>query len=121
MTLVPFPNAVVFADHGRRRLFITARAQMYEQDDAGLIWCDGEPICETPLRSYATPRLARLRELIRGEQAALLFDGDTALGAIHFTSVIRVLFGSPEVGPEIDPSWLAVARYDLLTPRHDPA
>lgn len=120
MTLIPFPADYRPTD-GRRRLFMTVNAEIYEQDEHGQIWREGELLSPRPLRSFGTPRLARLRELIRGERAALLFDRPGAPGAVHFTGVLRVMWCEPTVGLETDPSWIEVARYDLVVPRPDPA
>lgn len=103
---------------GHLLLFDTMAGERYEQDAAGLVHRDGEPLAATAPVGFGVPRTERYGRLRLGFEAALFFIERTADGwafAIRVTTPVVVLVREPGIrSAEILPTlWLALAARAL--------
>ncbi len=112
---------VVFARYtakspGRRMLFSTIELETYEQDEAGLIYCDDELVKPTPPVAFGEPRSRSPGVLRRFREAVLLFSVPGPGAGYHSLTVcptrpILDLVAFPRVSARpFDPDWLEKAH-----------
>lgn len=99
-------------------LFDTLSGERYEQDQSGIVYCDGEPLWDEPPVGFGVPRTYRYGQLDLGREASFFFltrrdDGWDC--RVRVTAPVLVLVREPEVGiAAIVPAmWLDLASRAL--------
>jgi hypothetical protein len=98
----------------RRAILETISNQVIEQDDAGRIWIDDEPLAAGFLIAYGTPARDREGDLLLGEAAALLLARRDDHGwdlRLHITTAVIWIFDLPRLAPAPPLcGWMRLAR-----------
>lgn len=99
-------------------LLDTVAGERYEQDAAGLVYRDGEPLAPSAPVGFGVPRTERYGRLHLGAEAALFFIERTADGwafAIRVTAPVLALIREPGIrSTDILPTlWLSLAARAL--------
>jgi len=105
----------------RRRLFVTARDQLYEQDSRGRVLLNGFAVSRASLAGYGLPRLLLEGVIQRDESVAFLFVRLLPHGweaTVLVTEPVRILGLSPVmvIGHVATPGWLQLARAGQIRP-----